>query len=191
MRRRGDRVEFGMRECSDCGGRGTVPTQKPCPRCKGTGNGLRGARGQCRQCHGFKTVHDFDHPTLCKNCSGSGQQAETADDYLPAEMWQELPFRVYRADRPNTWNEEHLALGCLCSCTDYGTAWEAGEDHVISRVRNFRHRPKLDEVWSDGRWCDHIAITLTQNGYSVKAVWDDVDPTRDLPTEQALARLTE
>lgn len=170
---------------------GRAAGKQACSACGGTGNGKRGGKGSCRSCHGFGTQPDFVNHVPCVYCEGTASVAETLTDSLPTAIWQSLPFVVMRADRRQTWNEEHFGAGCCWSSTDYGRAWNETDADLLARVRDTTSRVQACKVADrNGRLCDFVAIVLMPNGYTVKGAWRN-DPTPaavDRVTERALSR---
>ncbi len=167
--------------CWHCNETGKVEETKLCPRLRKPQNGTA-----CPHCGSRRQDgHNYCLPTgriiTCTRCNGTGQEPETTTDHLPVELWKAFRFVVYRQDRPASWNESHLGMGCCWSCTDYGRTWQANNsDAAIAEVRDSRtSAPQACKVFQeDGTPADHIGIFVSQGGYSVRAVWD-------LPTVQA------
>jgi hypothetical protein len=172
MKLENGKLVLERRACLNCN-EGTIPGQRWCPTCKGTGKGKRGGAGGCRTCRGMKTTADFDNPTPCPVCKGNYQNAqpETTSDYLPDDIWRGLTFKVYRTNQPLTWNESHLGLGFVFSCEDYGRAWNDTDENIITSVKEHGGHQASKIAKDDGSICDHVAIVVKRGGYAVKAVF--------------------
>jgi hypothetical protein len=172
------RVAFEMTDCASCAGRGTNFGRKPCPKCHGTNRTKGGkGKGQCRYCFGG-TVVDKDKRVTCKACGGSGQRKETRFD--PCDALNVFPIKVYRQDRGISFNESYLGLDCISSCTDYGAAWERDNDaELIENVKGDRYVQACRIVKEDGTLADHIGVFVNRGGYSIRAIFGDVDAVAD------------
>ena len=63
-------------ECSDCGGKGTIPANSPCKTCDGDGYRTcdLGHDHDCDDCKGRGTVADPKGPAItCEECDGKGR----------------------------------------------------------------------------------------------------------------------
>jgi len=162
----------------------------PCPKCKGTG---RRGNGQCRECKpytfqpGRPAGQVIDYQTVaalepCPTCDGHPISAglENFTDNAPPEAIAALPLNVVRQERGNSWNESHLALGCLWSCTDYGrangmtdaqVAQSIRDDKALQRVQACKVVAPYQRGDTSARLADSLAIIVTRNGYSVRAAW--------------------
>jgi hypothetical protein len=165
------KVVFGRKACTNCN-EGQVASRLQCEECKGTGNGKRGGRGSCKRCYGAGKRYSWDAPQTCQQCQGKYQEhsEENECDSLPAGAFASLTFKVYRSARPLTWGEEHIGIGCVFSCTDYGRANDKDDDSLIADVKA-RGSVQACKVSRAGVLCDHVAIIVHQNGYTVKAVY--------------------
>jgi len=111
---------------------------------------------------------------VCGSCKGTLTLAENyCDDItLPAEM----PFRVIRENRNNTFNENYFGMGSLWSSTDYGDAAKMTDEALIAQVRAKATKAQAVNIVrskDDLTLCDYIAIVVTRDGYSVKAGWNN------------------
>lgn len=74
-----------MYKCSTCNGtglhshrgRGGLPDDAPCPRCKGTGvrgghTSVETGKKTCPDCNGLKVVNVGERPHPCPTCGGRG-----------------------------------------------------------------------------------------------------------------------
>lgn len=180
FKREGNKLIPVSRDCRECFGKGTIWAEayKPCPKCRGTG--LKG-RGKCRECNGYQrpnqpngTVADYTKQKTCPHCNGKPEAFDIPDmtDYLQDEIWQGLTFKVYRDERPLSWNESHLGFGCVYSCMDYGTAYKSSDEEIIEVVRKHTGHQACKVVRDDGTLADHVGIFIATGGYSVRAVFD-------------------
>ena len=93
------------------------------------------------------------------------------------QLPQDFPIRVLRVHRGNTFNENYLGLGTLFSVTDYGSAAKKTDEEVIQEVREYIAHNKgtqaINVVRSkdDLTLCDDLGVTVTRDGYSVRAGW--------------------
>lgn len=150
-----------------------------CPTCKGTGKGKRGKPRGCQGgCFGDGQKWSWENPITCTNCNGNyvGFEEEDRYDYVPDSIWKGLEFKVYRHARALTGNESLLGIGCVFSCTDYGDAWKANDDAaLIAHVRESSGHQATKVTKEDGTVCSHVGIFVCPGGYSVRAVFDDVN----------------
>ena len=170
MRLDGNKVTLETKECISCQGTGRAAKQIPCPACKGTGRGIKGGKNGCRKCSGFKTAYSSTETVTCGGCEGTGKRPENDCDSMPDEWFASMPFRVYRHNREQTYNEYLLGIGCVYSCTDYGRAYAATDDKVIAEVSSHTF-VQLCKVARNLTLCDHIGIFVNRDGYSVRAVY--------------------
>lgn len=153
---------------------GTQSTRIPCGECKGTGNGKRGGRGGCRKCNGSRNDYDHINRSTCSRCKGNPTnfERETLCDYLPDGVWESLTFKVIRNNAPMSIAESLIGIGCVFSCTDYGTAWKRNnDDELIASVKESKSHQATNIATDDGTICDFIGIFVNQMGYTVKAVF--------------------
>ena len=191
MRLDGNKVILETRECS-CTWRGTpglVAARVTCPVCKGTGNGKRGGRGQCKECHGFKTTYSRTENVVCPQCDGTAIIPETSCDTMPDAMYLALPFKVYRHKRELTYAESLLAWDCVYSCTDYGRSFKTTDEAVVNSVREHVRVQLCKVANKELELCDHVGIFIAQNGYSVRAVYraDGLDALKTISSERSYA----
>lgn len=166
-------LTLGTKDCF-CGD-GTVAKRLPCPACKGTGNGPRGGKGGCRKCYGSGTHYDQSVRETCRVCNGAFKDAEPENlcDRLSDEDFRAIPVRVYRSDRTQSWNEAHLGHGCVYSVTDYGAHKQMTDDELVADVRSQSYVQATKVVDRDTmRVCDHIGVFTSDNGFSVRAVFE-------------------
>lgn len=172
------RIEDGKlilekKDCTLCE-EGTICTKENCPKCGGTGRGPRGGKGKCKPCFGSGNYYNHDKRSVCPICGGNykGFEMEVPSDYAPKELWQSLNFKVYRQNRGMTWNEQHIGIGSIYCCVDYGRAWKEEDSKVIQDVQ-FKDGKQAGSSFTDrdGVLCDHIGIFLTPEGYSVKPLF--------------------
>jgi len=158
--------------CED--GTEEVRVRRACETCKGTGRGKRGGWQGCKGgCHGLGYQWYSTHErTSCHKCKGSTFVDEDVySTRIPENIWRELPFKVHRVNRGMTWEESYLGVGCF-SVTDYGTAWNSDDDHVIESVKRDRgvQACKIVNSRDDLTVADEIAIIVTRGGYTVVGV---------------------
>jgi len=187
MYRDEDTLVLEKKDCGRCTHReewrGTVPTEKPCPVCDGTGKGPRGGRRGCQNCRGSGTVWDHENRQPCPRCGGDWKDAEdeTVYDKMPPEIIQSLDFRVYRdPDRPRTLNEGLLGFGTVCSVTDYGRYKALTDTELIDKIKSGHSIATfgvqaLKIVDDTLEFPDHIGIFCHSQGYSVRAVHERPD----------------
>lgn len=152
-------------------GPGTQAGRKPCQSCGGTGRGKRGAERGCKSCYGFGTSPDFEKPVTCGNCGGSGNVPESNCDPISTADFLSIPMRVIRQDRGQSWNEAHLAVGYLWTCTDYGRAWAGTDEDLLSKIRG-TDSPSVQASKvcnEEGAVCSYIAVLVHPQGYSLRA----------------------
>ena len=189
MRIEGNKVVLEDRDCS-CTWRGTPGLEAKrvtCPVCKGTGNGKRGGRGQCKGCYGRKSVYSKTENVTCSLCKGSARIPETSCDTMPDAMYLALPFKVYRHKRELTYAESLLAWNCVYSCSDYGRSYGASDESVLADVRSHGHVQLCKVANKSLELCDHVGIFVAANGYSVRAVFqaDGLDALKTIASERS------
>jgi RecJ-like exonuclease len=170
------KIVLGRKVCWRCH-EGQIAGKVCCPECKGSGNGKRGGRGGCRRCNGNCTVYSADVMEECYECKGKyiDYEAETLCDYMPKDIWAQVPLKVYRTNKPMTVGEYLLGMGCLFSCTDYGRAWGSTDEQVLESVRKHDSVQATKVCADDGRLCSHVGIFINEGGYTVKAVFEHCD----------------
>ncbi len=158
------------KNCTNCQD-GKVASKKTCPSCRGTGNGIRGGKGKCKECFGYKYKWDWAKPDVCPTCFGNyiNFADETDCDYYDKEIWENLKFKVIRQDREMTVAESLIGLGCIFSVTDYGSAWKG--KNVLNYVME-HNKDQVSKIVRNGKFCDYVVIIITPMGYVVKAVWE-------------------
>lgn len=172
------RMVYEPRACYSCEGKGSRDYYVLCPR-RGQANNKEPGR-VCSAC-GAKNKHD--HRTVgtehrqCESCQGEGWPMETAYDTVPKEILQELPVKIYRSNRHQTWIEANLGGG-LVSITDYGDHKKLTDEQLIAKVReDFRGTQAISGIVSradHGRMCVHIGVLTSDNGYTVIGVFEKV-----------------
>lgn len=181
------KIVVGNRDCSHCFARGWLFGRKNCSTCNGTGDRKitkgprKGKLTHCNNCLGG-TVNDFDTQLTCPQCNGNPKLSEPGKlgDSMPAEIWKSLEFRVYRSDRQQTFNEYLLAYDCCYSCTDYGAHKQKTDEELIEDIRSRETSVQASSVTRKdehnpqvGILCHHVGIFCSDNGYSVRPVYDE------------------
>jgi RecJ-like exonuclease len=189
-------VTFESKPCYGCSENGISTGKRfanewqPCSECHGTGRGKRGGRNGCQKCNGMgKIIVQTSRLEICPNCNGTGKQPENNCDDIPAGWWQSFTFKVYRQERNQTYNEYLLGVGCVYSCTDYGTATGMTDEAIIAKVKSEEdgHFLQLCKVANkENRLADHIGIFVNRQGFSVRAVYesDATDTKRIIARER-------
>jgi hypothetical protein len=157
-------------------------TGSKCYSCNGVGSTVEPDTTHCYDCHDGKVVVSAmpgdawgDAPNRVKysHMTGAAQDA-----YRDA-----VEYRVTIANRVGTWNEAHLGLGSVASCTDYGRRWDEctapGEHNLTRRAQGIAAlvddvRTTLSTQWiqlttADDTIADTLVIELHRHGYTVKA----------------------
>lgn len=171
-------VILESKPCYGCDGTGKrfANEWQECPECHGTGRGKRGGQSGCKQCHGARRIiAPTDKIETCPNCNGTGKMPENNCDCVPSAWWNLFTFKVYRQQRKQTYNEYLLGLGCVYSCTDYGTAASMSDEAVISKIKSEEngHFLQLCKIANkENKLADHIGIFINENGYSVRPVYE-------------------
>lgn len=170
MKLKNNNLVFEVVNCWHCQGKGTFEYGTFCP------NYNKKMYGKvCKYC-GSKSQHGHKvtgkEIKECDICKGTGKVQETESDFLPKEIWQNLTFKVTREQRNLTLGESLLALNLVYSCTDYGRAWKETDENLIDSVKNDQGSHQVNKIYKDGNLCNYINIILTQNGYTVVAVFD-------------------
>ena len=174
------------RSCHYAAKPGMQYAQDKCTKCGGTGNGPRGGAGGCKTCHGWKTVTNTEKFVPCSTCKGDyeGASMESScdhpDDATMARLIELIPVtKVMRNHERQTFNEQHIGLGCIYTSVDYGDAWAASDDDVRAKVTEtlLRDRTQLIKLevrsMSEGntvKLADEINVIVKPTGYSVVAV---------------------
>lgn len=174
MRIENGKLVFEKKNCSFCQ-KGQVAGTITCPECKGTGKGKRGKPFACKKCNGRRTTWSWDHPVTCSLCNGNYLNSENENDcdYLPEGIFQNMPMKVIRVNQGMTWNEEHLGMGCVFSCVDYGNAWGNNNDaELIATVKKERSIQATKIAKDDGTVANSIGIFVKPGGYSVRPIFN-------------------
>lgn len=170
-------LTLGQTDCSACkymGKPGQIPVlvEADCPKCKGTGK--RG-NGTCRNygcVRGKKEVLSDTLWQTCSKCKGSTLQAETWCDYAPSEAVTAIPVRVTRQNRDISMNESLLGLGCLWSCTDYGSAWDGDDADLQVKITEQLATQRVQATnivdRETGAVVDEIIVIVSRGGYSLR-----------------------
>lgn len=178
--------------CYGCmpSGSGRVPIRVTCPTCNGTQRGARGGRRThagtgCKTCIDG-TVYSKTEFRPCSRCKGTGLDSEDYCSRIPMEVWRDLEFRVIRSNRSQSMNEALLGVGCCWSTTDYGDHKRMSDEELIAKVRDDRsgatQATNVVRSKDDLRIADAIGIFCNDNGYSVRAIFDDLGES---PEEQS------
>lgn len=171
-------------------GTGKEAGRKPCPKCAGTGTGPRGGPGGCKECYGSGDRPDFENGITCRSCEGTGIVDSNicdsiAKDRLP-ELADMIEWRVARGDRPQTWSEAHLGMGCLYSVTDYGDHQKLSDEELLAMVREKFNDDYVQAIKIVDREtfkiCDYLVIDCNRNGYSLRAYWGTPERMANLGT---------
>ena len=189
-------VTLEKRECFSCNGEGKKKELKRCPRCERNQHGKA-----CQHC-GSKSKYshrflDTGQMIECSSCKGTGQVDEGTCDYIPNELLVEIynitPIIIYRQPgRALSWSEEHMGLGCLYSCVDYGRSHKLPDGALLDDVKS--HSVQLTKIAKDGvSLCDHIGVFVGAEGYSVRACWrkDGLDAKVKIANEGSRADVME
>jgi hypothetical protein len=172
------RMVYEPRACYSCDGAGSRDYNVLCPLWNSPVTKYPGR--VCPHCgtknrHGHKTV-GTEH-RQCDSCRGIGHPMETAYDSVPAAIVAAIPVRVYRSNRPQTWMEAHLAVGCLVSITDYGRYKSLTDTELAAKVKgeDLKSPQAISGIVSredHGRVCSHIGVFTSDQGYSVIGVFE-------------------
>lgn len=166
MKKENGKVILGTKECS-CGD-GTIEPLRPCPRYN-----MRQNRIPCPHCGSTSRNghHYLKQPRItCPNCEGTLIIPEGICDNIPDAWWQEFNFKVYRSERPQTFNEAYLGLGTCFGLTDYGRYKSQTDDEIIADVKKHTWTQAIKVVDKELNLADEIAILCNNNGYSVVAM---------------------
>lgn len=169
------------RECYNCiiDHKGFIYSDKKCPECNGTGKSKKGTgKGDCKVCHSFKTVVDFDNYKPCPICKGTNSIKESAYDFISSTsgLWEGLEFIVIRTEQYNTWIDSYIGLGSVYSVVDYGNAYHNTDENIINEVKanNSCHQLiKIVNNENELKLCDKIGIIVRKDGYQVKALFEN------------------
>lgn len=189
-------VTLGMRSCL-CNN-GTMFNIKWCKR---TGK-FSGDMCELARCPNNPTkkrrMHEISREVVtCGSCEGSLEVPENYCDNIDGEtLLQYVSVRVIRNTNIGTsWNEQYLGLGCLWSCTDYGTAAEGTDENLLAQItKELRTRSvqliKVVRNREDLRLADEIGIYLKSNGYSLRPIFAEVGEKQFAPegTDQAFGQ---
>jgi hypothetical protein len=166
----GNKLVFGTEECCMCREDGTTAGYKPCPVCFGTNRTKGGkGKGECRKCFNGRVVAPEIRVT-CGTCNGTHTLQSTSTSFLPDGIYSGLEFKVFRSERPQTWNEAYLGIGTVYGCTDYGRHQNMSDDELIADVRK-HGSVQACKISRDGELCKYIGIYTNRNGYSVVACY--------------------
>lgn len=196
MKREGNKIIFERKNCSCSWGNSEHAGKQcgyvPCPKCNGTQRTKGGkGKGRCTACYnGRNASWKPEHLQTCEKCNGQWQNAEEEHytDYMPDGIWQSLDFKVFRHNRPISGNEALLGFNCVYSCEDYGRAWEENNDEkLLSEVKAAKnHSHQASKVCKpDGTLCKYVGIFVSRGGYSVRAVFDEIETAAQLLCERS------
>lgn len=173
------KLVYGLEDCVMCDENGKVFGRMTCPKCKGTHRTKGGfGKGECRNCLDGK-INDFDpaHKIFCSVCNGSHKVQANSCSYVPDEVVEAIPMRVFRSDRAQTLAEYLFGVG-LFSCTDYGRHAQMSDEDLVADVRRSATCVQGTKIAKDdGTLCDYIGIFCNHSGYTVQGVWE-VDNVR-------------
>lgn len=162
--------------CKICHGNGIGSVKSKCSTCKGTGNGPRGGKRQCRNClgYGFNWVPGG----TCDSCVQKGLDPKTSGienryDWITQDIWKQLTFKVIRLTRSSNFNENYFGLGLAHGCIDYGRINKITDDNeVIETVKKETCSTQaLNICREDGALADYMGIFIKPDGYHVRAVY--------------------
>lgn len=173
-------LEPASKPCRLCYGRGRTIVPQPCPT---NGRGPRGGKDGCRTCHGSKRHYDPAVTEVCGRCNGVSpdrHEDETRYDHLSFAAFRDLvEWRVVDATdtRFTQWGTLLGEHGAITTVVDYGAHTRMTDEELVAAVRDGRDSTQgVNVVSKDLVLCDAIVIARRQNGYSVRAVWDDLEP---------------
>lgn len=184
---------FGLEACTCAMGdnpqhAGKMPGYKPCPKCRGTNRTKGGTgKGQCRHCFQGRIV-DFNTWETCGRCNGTGTNQADRYSYVPkvvmTEILRDMPIRIHRSGRRQTFNEAYLGIGLVYGCTDYGRYKQLSDEELADHVRKGMSEQSTQGTnicrKEDNRICTAIDVLCHDQGYSVQAAWE-------IPISQAVA----
>lgn len=171
-------------KCYGCmpSGSGKFPVRATCPTCNGTQRGPKGGRRThagtgCKTCIDG-TVNSKTDFRDCGRCKGTGLDDEDYLSRIPIEVWRGFEFRVFRSNRQQSMNEALIGIGCCWSTTDYGRHQSQSDEELIAEIRDSSHgsiqATNIVRSKHDLRIADAIGIFCSDNGYSVRAIFDDL-----------------
>ena len=174
MERIGNKLQYDFKTCSSCQGSSQIKDLRRCPMYGKAVN--RQPNRVCPNCNAKnKHGHAYLDTGNMKDCHcDDGRLKEDRYSSVPKSIVDSLEIRVYRSDRPTTWNEQYLGLGCVFSTNDYGAYKSISDAELIDQVRasgSYIQATKL--VDNEDKFCHHLGIFTSQQGYSVKAVWGE------------------
>lgn len=183
------KIVLEITKCGWCDGKGTSPARIKCPKCMGTRRGPRGGRNGCSCLDG--SAYSKTLTEVCGRCDGAKTEMETLTDYATPEMWQGMTFKVIREEKGRFgFNEEYLGVGYVYTCGDYGRAWgDHNDSALIEDVRKSTGHQACKFAKNDGTLADHIAILVTPNGYKVKAVFADENPSDNSRADRQVSQM--
>lgn len=163
-------IVLGRKACHNCQ-EGTQPSKEACSECQGTGKGKRGKANGCKKCNGYRHQWNHDKRVTCSTCSGNYAefQAENDCDYLPADEWEKLEFRVIRNGPGMTFGESVLGFGCVYSSVDYGRAWSKPDADTLAEVVASNYHQACKVADKTGKVCTFVGIFISPTGYVVRA----------------------
>lgn len=175
-----------------------------CRDCDGTGTKTIAAMTHCYECtDGLVVMSALPGAAWPADCPRSVRYA-TGRTGVMGDYSRVVNVHVKAENRPGTWNEAHLGLGSVVSCTDYGRRWDAlvdaaKSDTLESALESLRDEARMQlrrgTQWikltrEDDTLATDIVVRVHRNGYTVQAV--DARETRPvLPptyTDEVLSR---
>lgn len=128
--------------------------------------------------HSHKVIGEDKVP--CESCDATGRHLETAYDYLPKEIYTELPMEVFTSAFGAPLQESMFGMGIVGGATDYGrmltTLKDKGTEEVIKQIK--------EEYWSrqaisflkdkndPASFCKSLRVVVRSNDYSVYPVFE-------------------
>ena len=163
----------GLCYCWSCNDEGVIfPHRKPCEY------RWRGKHPKsCNHCLSGE-VTDRSRPEVCRQCNGEKRVQGTLGASLPVHIWESLEFRVYRSNRKQSYNENLLGFGCIVSVTDYGEHRKKTDEELIADVKRkgcvkgINVAEAVNKERTIGKLCNHVGIFCSDQGYSVRAVFE-------------------
>lgn len=179
-------------ECHFCSGFGRVTKARSAYKSRAHFEKHLSTGVECSFCCGSGQTIRVAVLDTCRSCNGQGQQLTwdpsrpilpPSVDYCDSaprqflEAWiTSVTIIVDRSERPMTWAESFLGSFGLYSVTDYGTAWDSDDGHVIqsfyeSITEGYTQYTKLLDPITR-RFADAIVIEVMRNGYTPFAIID-------------------
>lgn len=163
--------------CPICDGSKVRERHIACPN----SNKVVGVGKKCIHC-GSKNKRDHSYSMRVEivHCCDTGKEMETAYNYLPKEIYVELPMEVFTSSFGAPLEESMFGIGIVGGATDYGrmltTLKDKSKDEVIQQIREeYSSRQAigfLKDKKDPASFCKSLRVVVRANDYSVYPIFE-------------------